>query len=101
MGVVFHVPTFAAAGAAFLLAVLWFDLMFDVQSRGHRGDPLGRGGEPRARVSAIPGPLRSVSRNPELCSRSVRGAAVRQSGGTKHVEPHNGPAEGFEVIVDL
>ena len=40
MGAVFHIPTFAAAGAAFLLAVLWFDLMFDVQSRGHAGDPL-------------------------------------------------------------
>ena len=26
--------------AAFLLAVLWFDLMFDVQSRGHVGNPL-------------------------------------------------------------
>jgi hypothetical protein len=26
-------PTIAAAGSAFLLAVLWFDLMFDVQSR--------------------------------------------------------------------
>jgi hypothetical protein len=32
--------TFAAAGAAFLLAVLWFDLMFDVQARKHPGDPL-------------------------------------------------------------
>ena len=30
----------AAAGAAFLLAVLWFDLMFDVQTRKHAGDPL-------------------------------------------------------------
>src|SRR5262249_40963681 len=40
MGVAFHIPTFAAAGAAFLLAVLWFDLMFDVQSRRHRGGPL-------------------------------------------------------------
>ena len=36
----FHMHTFAAAGAAFLLAVLWFDLMFDVQSRKHAGDPL-------------------------------------------------------------
>ncbi len=27
--------TFAAAGAAFLVCVLWFDLMFDVQVRGH------------------------------------------------------------------
>ena len=32
--------TFAAAGSAFLLAVLWFDLMFDVQSRKHAGHPL-------------------------------------------------------------
>jgi hypothetical protein len=31
---------FAAAGASFLLAVLWFDLMFDVQVRRHAGDPL-------------------------------------------------------------
>ena len=32
--------TYAAAGAGFLLAVLWFDLMFDVQTRKHAGDPL-------------------------------------------------------------
>jgi len=33
------VPALAAAGCAFLVAVLWFDLMFDVQAR--RGpDPL-------------------------------------------------------------
>src|SRR5277367_5588465 len=30
----------AAAGAAFLIAVLWFDLMFDVQTRHHAGDTL-------------------------------------------------------------
>jgi hypothetical protein len=30
----------AAAGAAFLIAVLWFDLMFDVQTRRQAGDPL-------------------------------------------------------------
>ena len=30
----------AASGAAFLIAVLWFDLMFDVQTRKHIGDPL-------------------------------------------------------------
>jgi uncharacterized membrane protein len=29
--------TFAAAGAGFLLAVLWFDLMFDVQTRKREG----------------------------------------------------------------
>ena len=32
--------TFAAAGAAFLLAVLWFDLMFDVQTRKRVENPL-------------------------------------------------------------
>jgi len=32
--------TLVAAGAAFLLAVLWFDLMFDVQTRGHSGETL-------------------------------------------------------------
>jgi hypothetical protein len=31
---------YASAGAAFLVAVLWFDLMFDVQVRGHQGDCL-------------------------------------------------------------
>ena len=30
----------AATGAGFLLAVLWFDLMFDVQVRGHDGEVL-------------------------------------------------------------
>ncbi|MBI1212953.1 MAG: hypothetical protein GC190_15935 [Alphaproteobacteria bacterium] len=33
--------TFAACGAAFLISVLWFDLMFDVQVRGTpRGQPI-------------------------------------------------------------
>jgi hypothetical protein len=36
----FEMHSFAAAGAGFLLAVLWFDLMFDVQTRKHAGDPL-------------------------------------------------------------
>ena len=31
---------FATAGAGFLLAVLWFDLMFDVQVLAHRGREL-------------------------------------------------------------
>jgi hypothetical protein len=32
--------TFADAGVGFLLAVLWFDLMFDVQTRKYASDPL-------------------------------------------------------------
>ena len=31
---------FVTAGAGFLLAVLWFDLMFDVQALFHRGREL-------------------------------------------------------------
>lgn len=31
---------FATAGVGFLLAVLWFDLMFDVQTRGHNTEAL-------------------------------------------------------------
>jgi len=34
------VTAFVTAGAGFLLAVLWFDLMHDVQVRGHRGREL-------------------------------------------------------------
>jgi hypothetical protein len=34
------VRAFVTAGAGFLLAVLWFDLMFDVQVFGHRGQEL-------------------------------------------------------------
>jgi hypothetical protein len=33
----------AAAGAAFLISVLWFDLMFDVQTQTHDGDTLPAG----------------------------------------------------------
>jgi len=31
---------YVASGAAFLFCVLWFDLMFDVQTRNHPGDAL-------------------------------------------------------------
>jgi hypothetical protein len=34
------VSAFASAGGGFLLAVLWFDLMFDVQVIAHRGHQL-------------------------------------------------------------
>jgi hypothetical protein len=34
------VSAFVTAGAGFLLAVLWFDLMFDIQTIAHRGREL-------------------------------------------------------------
>jgi hypothetical protein len=44
------VNAFVAAGAGFLLAVLWFDLMFDVQVASHR-----RGVVPDAVLASIAG----------------------------------------------
>jgi hypothetical protein len=44
------VAAFVTAGAGFLLAVLWFDLMFDVQARGHRNAVL-----PEAVLASIAG----------------------------------------------
>ncbi len=45
-GILASVSAFVTAGAGFLLSVLWFDLMFDVQIAGHSeqglpGGPLG------------------------------------------------------------
>ena len=48
--------TIAAAGAGFLLAVLWFDLMFDVQARGHHDDDL-----PELVLASIAGYYRRVT----------------------------------------
>jgi hypothetical protein len=50
------VQALVAAGAAFLLAVLWFDLMFDVQAAGHRGQVLA---EPE--LASIAGYYRRVT----------------------------------------
>ena len=49
--------TFAAAGAAFLICVLWFDLMFDVQVRGHDADVV-----PGPALASISGYYRRVTR---------------------------------------
>lgn len=49
--------TFAAAGAAFLICVLWFDLMFDTQVRGHDGEQV-----PAAALASISGYYRRVTR---------------------------------------
>jgi hypothetical protein len=50
------VSAFVTAGAGFLLAVLWFDLMFDVQTRGH-----GRGEVPEPALASISGYYRRVT----------------------------------------
>ncbi len=45
---------FAAAGAAFLICVLWFDLMFDAQVRGHDGE-AGAGSGVGVDLRLLPG----------------------------------------------
>jgi hypothetical protein len=50
------VSRFVTAGAGFLLAVLWFDLMFDVQVIGKRGVVL-----PEAVLASIAGYYRRVT----------------------------------------
>jgi ER membrane protein SH3 len=50
------VNSLVAAGAGFLLAVLWFDLMFDVQALRGRAAPL-----PEAVLSSIAGYYRRVT----------------------------------------
>jgi len=50
------VSAFVTGGAGFLLAVLWFDLMFDVQVRGHREREL-----PEEVLASIAGYYRRVT----------------------------------------
>lgn len=53
-------------GAGFLLAVLWFDLMFDVQVRGHRGEVL-----PEAVLASISTYYRRVTTDAAPMNRLV------------------------------
>jgi hypothetical protein len=56
-----------AAGGGFLLAVLWFDLMFDVQAlRGPRGAPL-----PEATLASIAAYYRRVTQDAHPMGRLV------------------------------
>jgi ER membrane protein SH3 len=50
------VSEFVSAGAGFLLAVLWFDLMFDVQTLAHREGEL-----PEQALASIAGYYRRVT----------------------------------------
>ena len=48
---------FVSAGAGFLLAVLWFDLMFDVQARGPRDHVLPALCPPYASIPVLGGAM--------------------------------------------
>jgi hypothetical protein len=59
------------AGAGFLLAVLWFDLMHDVQVRGHAGAEL-----PDPVLASIAGYYRRVTTDARPMNRLVAAAMV-------------------------
>ena len=62
---------FVTAGGGFLLAVLWFDLMFDVQVRGHRGPEL-----PGEVLSSIAGYYRRVTTAARPMNRLIAAAML-------------------------
>lgn len=57
---------FVTAGAGFLLAVLWFDLMFDVQALPHQGREL-----PEHTLASIAGYYRRVTTTARPMNRLV------------------------------
>src|SRR5713101_3416693 len=65
-GRVAPVSAFVTGGAGFLLAVLWFDLMFDVQVRGHRDREL-----PEPVIGSIAGYYRRVTTSARPMNRLV------------------------------
>jgi hypothetical protein len=69
------VRPFITAGAGFLLAVLWFDLMFDVQVAGHPAGDL-----PDAVVASISGYYRRVTTLARPMNRLVAAAMLATLG---------------------
>jgi hypothetical protein len=65
------VTAFVTAGAGFLLAVLWFDLMFDVQVLAHRGSPV-----PEATLASIAGYYRRVTTAARPMNRLIAGVML-------------------------
>ena len=66
---------FIAAGAGFLLAVLWFDLMFDVQAAGRRSPEL-----PEAVLTSIAAYYRRVTTAARPMNRLVAAAMLATLG---------------------
>jgi hypothetical protein len=66
---------FIAAGAGFLLAVLWFDLMFDVQVARHRGAQV-----PEDVLASIAGYYRRVTTTARPMNRLVAAVMLETLG---------------------
>jgi hypothetical protein len=68
-GILASVIAFVTAGAGFLLAVLWFDLMFDVQGLGHHEVEL-----PDETLAVIAGYYRRVTTTARPMNRLIAAA---------------------------
>ncbi len=87
-GTLTRLPAVVSAGAGFLLAVLWFDLMFDVQVLRHRTGEL-----PEAVLASIAGYYRRVTTDASPMSRLVLAAMLATVGGViAEVVRHEGSA---------
>ena len=64
-------PAFVLPGAGFLVAVLWFDLMFDVQVRGEVGDEL-----PEPALASIAGYYRRATTDAYPMNRLIAASMV-------------------------
>src|SRR5271166_3875913 len=70
-GILAGVIAFVTAGAGFLLAVLWFDLMFDVQVLGHHEREL-----PEEQLGSIAGYYRRVTTAARPMNRLIAAAML-------------------------
>ena len=79
--------TFAAAGAGFLVAVLWFDLMFDVQVLGRQREDV-----PEPVLASISSYYKRVTTDSRPMNRLVAGVMVATAAATvAEVVGHRGP----------
>lgn len=86
---------YVTAGAGFLLAVLWFDLMFDAQVRGHRADDV-----PPDVLASIAAYYRRVTTAARPMNRLV-GLAMLATIGAIGAQLARGDAPGWVGAVSL
>jgi hypothetical protein len=89
------VEAFVAAGGGFLLAVLWFDLMFDVQARGAAG-----GDVPEPALASIAGYYGRVTTKAHPMNRLVAAAMLGTIAATI-VEIATGDVDAWVAWVSL
>jgi len=89
--------SFAAAGAGFLLAVLWFDLMFDVQVLCGKSEEV-----PEPALASISGYYKRVTTDARPMNRLVAAVMVATIAATiAEVVDHRGPSAAAWISLAL